>query len=651
MHKMSENVSIKYRPEIDGLRTVAVLSVVLFHFKPNLLPGGFAGVDVFFVISGYLITSILINDFDRGEFTFRDFWSRRARRIFPAYGFLIICSLFAGWWLLFPTRFELLGTQALGATTFVANHTILSIAGNYWDQTAESLPLLHLWSLAVEEQFYILLPLFLWITRRQSWAIKAVALLVAIAVSYGLSVWLTPLRPGIAYFLLPTRLWELGFGCVIALGQRQGWFRAPSGTLSNLGFALIIGSLVLLKGDYGFPGALAIFPVAGAALFITNAPAGGIANRIMSADWVAAFGKMSFSLYLWHWPAIIFSAAWVSLYQPTSDHAALIAALAATVIGTTVSYFWIERWGKRLANPLLVAGCALPAIAVSAALVSHKAEPQDVRPGYRTAWMGDKYDCFPDEEPSGDSRWNGIATAQVAVPAIQRPRMAQDILVGVKSGTRIMVLGDSHALTWGSLIERICFKEGLQARFFCTSGRGPGIKFKGQLNAHETQLFVEKQLLSAREDQPRLIIVAFRMDHLRSAQIKDIMDFLEELHRACVSAKILIIQQPPLLMIDNVSAPSWLEWKVRKTGKEALLLKVTDGERREPNEAEIKKYAGEHADYCRFFELPGKLKVGDRVRVVSDSGSLYADDDHLSEVGAAVFEPELTKVIADWVSQ
>ncbi|HEY9381624.1 MAG TPA: acyltransferase, partial [Burkholderiales bacterium] len=236
-----------YRPDIDGLRAVAVLGVLIFHAFPGALPGGFAGVDIFFVISGYLISGIILQGLERGEFSFADFYARRIRRIFPALALVLSTCLLIGWFMLLPDEYAMLGKHALGGVVFVANFVFRS-EDSYFDVSSESKPFLHLWSLGIEEQFYIVWPVLLALAYRFRFKLGA-PILVVLALSFALNIANAASNPETTFFLPHTRFWELLIGCILAYAHmrsgRNGahrWLRLSgvgAGGVALTGAALI----------------------------------------------------------------------------------------------------------------------------------------------------------------------------------------------------------------------------------------------------------------------------------------------------------------------------------------------------------------------------------------------------------------------------
>ena len=262
----SASHKIAYRPDIDGLRAIAVLGVVFFHAGLGF-PGGYAGVDVFFVISGFLITSLILKELRQGTFSLLGFWERRARRILPALTVVVVAILIAGWFFLLPADYEVLGKQIVALAALSSNIKFWWETG-YFATSAEEKPLLHTWSLSLEEQFYLLIPLLLWFLfrlRKSSW-VAPVLFLGAIA-SFTLSVIGSYRAPSATFFLLPTRAWELAAGSLLAFVQPIPQPRLRT-LIAWLGLAAILGPLFFYAPGIRFPGLTALPPVAGAALLI-----------------------------------------------------------------------------------------------------------------------------------------------------------------------------------------------------------------------------------------------------------------------------------------------------------------------------------------------------------------------------------------------
>ena len=301
----------KYRSDIDGLRAIAVLSVVCFHAFPSLIPGGFIGVDIFFVISGFLISSIIFQNLELKQFNILDFYVRRIKRIFPALFLVLFVCLTFGWFSLLAGEYAQLGKHTAAGASFLSNFVLLNESG-YFDTASDTKPLLHLWSLGIEEQFYILWPLLAWIVWRFNLSLL-VTLLLCISISFGLNFFTIQTDQTSAFYLPHTRVWELLIGAIVAWVSlyRKDFDKSLSLSQKNFlsfsGFVLIFFGLCLINKQSLFPGAWPLLPCLGTA-FIIFAGEQTYLNKILLTSrplvWV---GLISFPLYLWHWPLLSFA--------------------------------------------------------------------------------------------------------------------------------------------------------------------------------------------------------------------------------------------------------------------------------------------------------------------------------------------------------
>jgi peptidoglycan/LPS O-acetylase OafA/YrhL len=311
-----------YRADIDGLRAIAVVSVVLFHAFPRALPGGFVGVDIFFVISGFLITRIILGEVGKGSFSLYDFYARRFRRILPALLVVVAGCIAIGYATLLSFEFDELALQAIAGLGFASNFYYWRNSG-YFDPVAELQPLLHLWSLSLEEQFYIFWPLLLLFIRR--WGkYRLPCILLLAGVSFAAQLFFVKNWATATFFLLPTRFWELAAGGVVAFiaveandpndtFHRMSLYRAlgkhaklaKEGLLS-LGVLLLVAALVFVRPE-GFPGFQALLPVMGTALVIANGSESRVARILLERNFLISIGLISYPLYLWHWPLLSFA--------------------------------------------------------------------------------------------------------------------------------------------------------------------------------------------------------------------------------------------------------------------------------------------------------------------------------------------------------
>lgn len=329
-----------YRPDIDGLRAVAVLAVVAYHAFPRVVRGGFIGVDVFFVISGFLISTIIFDNLARGTFSFREFYARRVRRIFPAL-LVVLAAVFAlGWFTLLADEFRQLGRHLSASAVFASNIVLWKESG-YFDRVAESKPLLHLWSLAIEEQFYLTWPLLVWVSGR--WRLGPLALIaVAGLASFALNVHQVAGAPVAAFYSPLTRSWELLSGSLAAWGLRRGY--RPGTTLSNVlalaGAGLLTYAVLRITSTTAFPGAWATIPVAGAVCIVISGQDAWVNRALLSRRALIWIGLISYPLYLWHWPLLSFLTIVDAAGSPGSVR---LAAVGLSFVLAWLTYAYVER--------------------------------------------------------------------------------------------------------------------------------------------------------------------------------------------------------------------------------------------------------------------------------------------------------------------
>jgi len=294
----------KYRPDIDGLRAVAVLLVVISHAFPGKIPGGFIGVDIFFIISGFLISSIIFSNLEAGSFSIAGFYHRRIRRIFPALLIVMGCSLAFGWVTFFADEYTQLAKHVASGAAFVSNFLLYHESG-YFDNTSETKPMLHLWSLAIEEQFYIFWPLLLAFVWKRKWSFLRITAVIAV-LSFAANIYLIQKNPIAAFYWPISRFWELMIGGLLAYTtlHRSALIRRGKNLQSTIGFILLFSGAALINNKQAFPGWWALLPTAASFFIISAGPEGWFNRFILSSRIFVWFGLISYPLYLWHWPLL-----------------------------------------------------------------------------------------------------------------------------------------------------------------------------------------------------------------------------------------------------------------------------------------------------------------------------------------------------------
>eukprot|EP01037_Dinobryon_pediforme_P011235 gene11235-11320_t len=437
----------RYRRDIDGLRALAIVPVVANHMGLRGLWGGYVGVDIFFVISGFLITGNIVGEARAGRHSIADFYRRRVLRIFPAlFVLLAVCTLIAGV-IMLPNELVRYARSLLAATVFGSNLLFFDETG-YFEPAARLKPLLHTWSLAIEEQFYILWPLIIapLARHRARWVLPLTG--AVIALSLAVSIWLVGADPSAAYYLLPSRAWELGLGALVAILPPPALPRLGREVLAWAGLGAIVVAIRTFTEASPFPGALALLPCGGAALLILTGGGDTTVARLLGTAPCVAIGRISYSLYLWHWPVIVFGS--IALFAPHTP--AVLATEALVMAGlATASTRWVERpfranaarWSTRA-----VLGAGLTSIAASAALagllIAARGLPARFTPAQQALAAFDAMD--------GDALYRrgtcfavGARMAFDAQTCLAPDRPQADLLLPNLLLPNLLLLGDSHA--------------------------------------------------------------------------------------------------------------------------------------------------------------------------------------------------------------
>jgi peptidoglycan/LPS O-acetylase OafA/YrhL len=330
----------KYRADIDGLRAIAILSVVGFHAFPQWIKGGFIGVDIFFVISGFLISSIIFGNLEKNTFSFTEFYIRRIQRIFPALILVLVTSYVFGWYLLLPDEFMQLGKHIAGGAGFISNLVLWSEA-DYFDTASNAKPLLHLWSLGVEEQFYIFWPVLLGVVWRYRLNFLSITIFIAL-VSFAINIVIVASNPTADFYSPLSRFWELMIGGVLAYLALHKSHLLPQRTnaQSVIGLVLIITGILSVNKASEFPGWLALLPTIGTFLVISAQPTAWINRYLLSNRLLVNIGLISYPLYLWHWPILSFLRITESGTPPVGER---IIAIAVAFTLAWITYVAVEK--------------------------------------------------------------------------------------------------------------------------------------------------------------------------------------------------------------------------------------------------------------------------------------------------------------------
>ncbi|MCI4665972.1 MAG: acyltransferase [Neomegalonema sp.] len=660
---MTSAASIRYRPEIDGLRALAVSAVIIFHYFEDWAPGGFLGVDLFFVLSGYLITKIILAEREAGAFNLWAFYARRVRRILPAL-FIVIAATLATSMILHPAeQLERVAVSALAALFFAANFHFRD-SQDYFAVAPVEEPLLHTWSLSVEEQFYLvwpalLLALYAWRSRRGVVA----GLLIVCALTWALSQYLSLYAVDLAFFMAPSRGWELGLGALSAawleprFAQRGG--ARLRGGLTLVGLALIISAFVGVDRTWPTPGLSALPVVAGAMLVLIFGAARSIAHRALAWGPVVTIGLLSYSLYLWHWPVLSFAAG--LQLGPTSIWLRLIA-LGITLVLAVISFRFIER-------PFRQAGAALPP---RRTLVVGLAGAAAVAAIALIAVWGDG---LPGRYPSASAALASYKVGDVDDPTrgachhVLKFKPERCNLGAAKAGQYdVLLIGDSHAGAIRPAVSVAATALGLSGRqasvgacppllgvsmakfgdrSFCSAFNtfwpqliGANPKAKLIVLAARWSLYLEPLTLSG--SRKRRFSVVDRAGQigrgaLTEAEFKgSLRDMIADLQRRAPDATILILGQARPHRISAVECVRAAIWNGASPSASPALCDAprADAQTRVDRADRILQEIADSDARVHVVKLSDSFCDAERCRVGDVKGLYYFDDNHVTVYGA-----------------
>lgn len=617
-----------YRPDIDGLRAVAVLSVVLHHLNSAWLPGGYTGVDIFFVISGFLITTHILTALREGEFSLWRFYQRRINRILPALLAVLLCSLFVGVLVLSPVDFERLATSALSTAVGLSNIFFWREYGNYFLPDAGEAVLLHTWSLGVEEQFYLLWPFFLILLFRATPRRIPLILVIATVIAVALSEYATKFFVSASYYLLPTRIFELMIGGGLAAylidrpAPRLKWF-APFCKFS--GVVLLAASFVTLNRSSPFPGVNGLLPCLGAALLIFSGSAGQPLMILTSRAFVAV-GLISYSMYLWHWPII----AYLNYLDIEINLSIAFSVIAVTIFMAFLSWRFIETpfrssGALQKVGPVFLTRLLLPVLVLSGLWYLTKINggfPQRFDP--RVAEL----------ERMASVRPNELRKNCHVPNALYRMPLGETcVLGGGDAEVDGILIGDSYANHFSGMVDELAKAEGLRITDYTMDGCPPILGYGGgnqpsyaercksrNENAYETIL----------RKKYRLVILAANWPADEASLLLD--------H----SLKTLLASGASVVVVhSNQTIPKGASCPIRKLiyGGEGTECAVDETER-----ASYWQHLQASYPSVRFIDPNRIICPGRRCSPIVDSTLLYRDSGHLNDVGARLIGRKLLEM-------
>ncbi len=526
---------MKYRREIDGLRALAVLPVILYHAGFRNFSGGFVGVDVFFVISGYLITTILVNDLNTGKFSLAKFYERRARRILPALFVVMAACLPFAWAWLPPQDMKNFSQSLISVSAYVSNVFFWQTSG-YFDTASELKPLIHTWSLSVEEQFYLLFPIFLLFTQKIGRRFLLALLLLTGGVSFAIAQYLSIRSPAASFYLLPTRAWELLLGGLVALYCTKSDIKSRknlhSQVLSLTGFVLIGFSVFVFTEKTPFPGFHALLPTVGAALIIVFSSEETIIGKFLGSKPFVGIGLISYSAYLWHQPIFAFARQYLNYGELNSLH--MIALSIATLPIAYFTWRFVElpfRNKQKFKRKQIFAFALAGSVMFSTFGVI----------GNSTQGFSSRFDI-----PNLPDDWRIQCHGAVAISIYESPLNA--CLGSEKSNTSgdVFLLGDSHAAMLTFALSEVTNARGTELGFINTedSDDFPYSFFSETSPSDEIMTHVIEVA-----DPGDFLVISFHRGHLNES--RDIHLPLEE--PALENEKMLLFQKNMERMIPLIS--------------------------------------------------------------------------------------------------
>mgnify|MGYP003633430243 CR=1 FL=1 len=640
--------SIAYRPEIDGLRALAIIPVVLFH-TGLMMPGGYVGVDVFFVISGFLIGSIVTRDIESGSFSMRQFWMRRIRRLFPAWAVMACLTMAFGYLLLMPAHLQMLGESLQVQPLMIANFHFWQ-QFDYFSVESEFLPLLHTWSLAVEEQFYIFLPLVaLWALKKRAGR-KAFGWVIAVSalISLSLSGIVSKPFPEFAFFLPFTRIWELSLGVGISLMPWDGQFLKKSvrEVVAWFAIALVIVPCFLFDSATVFPGLAAAIPCLGAGLLlIVFRSAESSAKRFLQFGGFVWIGKISYPIYLFHWPAIVFFRYYV-IEEPEPIWWGVL------IIGVTIFSWLITRFVE---NPIRT-GAALSTdrkLLLGASLV--------VIPVVSIGYFFDSSEGAPNRFPDSTVSFEAkLAHVNGFYPIEDWKEKGGPPIIGEKGAEcSVMLWGDSHSMALLELFDELgkefnievipAVQAGSPPLFdvYALRGREADVSIPEVVSKYVSDHSVDAIFMVARwplylegDGGGRWFLRTLEENSASAAESRSL--FSREL--AKTTARLTLGGRKVWLMesvaTQERSVPEML-MRLDSRGKDLNLLSRT-GEyfrSKDRKSNELIEQLGSELGIHILDPLPFFLDQNGRYQISAEGKSLYWDDDHLSRHGANLLKP------------
>lgn len=652
------NSDLKYRSEIDGLRAIAVIAVIFFHAGYDFISGGYFGVDVFFVISGYLITSIILREIRNDSFSFISFWKKRLRRIFPALlvmiNFVLVFSIF---FIFRPELYNISG-DAISSVFSYANFHMFFKFKDYWGNAAENSYFLHTWSLSLEEQFYLIYPgliLLLYKFKRRI----LLYLTILFSISFMLFIWGVRYNPNQAFFLLPYRMWELCIGGIIGIYHTQyGYFKNKFNVnvFPILGLILILISFFIKKDNTGID-LITVIPVIGSALIIAFSNSKDFVGKILSYKGFTFIGKISYSLYLWHWPLIVFSKYLYPHIYAGFEYLVVPIVLIVTVFISILSYFLVE-------NPIRYSIYSYKFIfsffSLSLILSFYLSSNLfDVR--YKSlfnpvVFHGMYFDISPSKTINSKNKSDKQFGVICPKPEekFKNSYCNGGIIKGKSTDSpEIVVFGDSHGSMWAKLVDEIADSIGVNRSFYTSVANIPVFNLDQIEQQNRSPGFSKEERKKYAIDfinniniwKPKLLIISCRWTLFNSyhwEKLEELLSFLSD-----KSIEILILNQPPeVKLIGDKNSAQILSYLGFQPSNGFQKLPLLNNSNVDTSNKILCQYETKYSN-VHVFDVNGKYKVDDYCKVTYKNEILYFDDDHLSYQGTKLLYNDMFFIIKE----
>ncbi|WP_339898727.1 acyltransferase family protein [uncultured Gilvimarinus sp.] len=633
----SSNVgeSYSYRPDIDGLRCIAVVSVILYHFNKELLSGGFLGVDVFFVISGFLITGNIIRDWQKGTFSFLDFYRRRVKRIAPVSAFVILAALIAGQFIFLPEDYARLADSAIYSQLSLANFYSTYVVDNgYFAPSSEFRPLLHYWSLSVEEQFYFLWPMLLLfgLCFRARYVLPLTILLASVSVIA--AEYMSHSNPDFSYYMLPTRAGELLCGACLAFFlpriSRSSYRGANvlSFCLGVVGVGLIAGSFVMLNEEAPFPGYMALPVCVGAMLAIASGSIHyGVLHSFIGNKIFVSVGLISYSLYLWHWPVLAFWRYWGGGENELEP-------LVVMVVLSVFTYFLIERPIRAASGtfaPVFVKFYLIPTFLILLISIGVKASGGF---GY-LAWNSENIARFDKADVAPQP---AIVLPYVCQFSRLKPSSltSKNCIINSYSEPSVLMWGDSNSAHYVGVVKAIADKEGFSFRNVAHSSCAPLVRnadvYAPAKRAEDCR--VSSRLIQNRLDDYRAFIISASWNGVLSRGGEDFLSDLKTTVETLTSGgrPVYVLGRVPILKGVSASCAMRKLTVVGSRCESRFSVPVESVQKvNRAIEDVVTSAGGKYIDFNSI--LCGKGVCGPFV----EGEMIYFDSGHISALGGEVF--------------